>query len=161
MAVRTAGIASRQEEALTAKQRTTTGSHDQRVILAGTLDTLEHGTASFILVLGSGERVSGRWLGGSAAFGALSRYWGRRVLVHGVLRRRTSGSLLRVDAERISFARGDQTIWSRLPAPAFGLDVPLATKRRQGPRSGVSAIFGRWPGNESDEEVARALEELS
>jgi hypothetical protein len=31
----------------------------------------------------------------------------------------------------------------------------------QGPRSGINAIFGRWPGDESDEEIMEALERLS
>jgi hypothetical protein len=31
----------------------------------------------------------------------------------------------------------------------------------QGPRSGINAIIGKWPGNESEEEVLAMLEELS
>jgi hypothetical protein len=31
-------------------------------------------------------------------------------------------------------------------------------RRSQGPRSGISAVIGRWPGDESDEDVLEALE---
>ena len=31
----------------------------------------------------------------------------------------------------------------------------------QGPRSGINAVIGKWPGNESEEEVLAMLEELS
>jgi hypothetical protein len=31
----------------------------------------------------------------------------------------------------------------------------------QGPKSGINAIIGKWPGNESEEEVLAMLEELS
>ena len=31
----------------------------------------------------------------------------------------------------------------------------------QGPRSGINAIIGKWPGDESEEEVLAMLEELS
>lgn len=36
-----------------------------------------------------------------------------------------------------------------------------ALKQPQGSRTGVNAIVGRWPGEESDEDIARALHELS
>ena len=31
----------------------------------------------------------------------------------------------------------------------------------QGPQSGLNAIIGKWPGDESDDEIAKALERLS
>jgi hypothetical protein len=34
-------------------------------------------------------------------------------------------------------------------------------RQPQGPRSGVNAIIGRWPGDETEEEIASALLELS
>jgi hypothetical protein len=71
------------------------------------------------------------------------------------------GALLRIDAERIEPATGDVSLWSRAPTPTFQeldgrkLSVP------QGPRSGVSAIWGQWPGDETDEEFNDALSHLS
>jgi hypothetical protein len=46
-------------------------------------------------------------------------------------------------------------VWRGTPDELQSLRQP------QGPRSGINAIIGRWPGDESDEEAARALEELS
>lgn len=31
----------------------------------------------------------------------------------------------------------------------------------QGPKSGINAIIGKWPGDESEEEILALLEELS
>lgn len=36
-----------------------------------------------------------------------------------------------------------------------------ALRQPQGPDSGLNAIIGRWPGDESDEEILALLEELS
>jgi hypothetical protein len=36
-----------------------------------------------------------------------------------------------------------------------------ALHKLQGPDSGINAIIGRWPGDESDEEIVALLEELS
>ncbi len=34
-------------------------------------------------------------------------------------------------------------------------------RKPQGPKSGLAAIIGKWPGDETDEEVDAALRELS
>jgi hypothetical protein len=58
-------------------------------------------------------------------------------------------------------ATGDALLWSRMPTPIFReldgrkLSVP------QGARSGVAAIWGQWPGDETDEEFIEALSQLS
>jgi hypothetical protein len=38
---------------------------------------------------------------------------------------------------------------------------PRILDRPQGPGSGLNAVMGKWPGDESDEEVLALLEELS
>ena len=54
----------------------------------------------------------------------------------------------------------EATVWARVPAPLFrGADTP-SLRQPQGLRSGVNAIIGRWPGDET-EELAAALKELS
>jgi hypothetical protein len=40
------------------------------------------------------------------------------------------------------------------------LDI-AALHQPQGPDSGINAIIGKWPGDESDEEILALLEELS
>ena len=53
------------------------------------------------------------------------------------------------------------TQWSQLPKPLYrnfnfpDLYVP------QNPETGLGAIFGQWPGTETDEEIEAYLEELS
>jgi hypothetical protein len=38
---------------------------------------------------------------------------------------------------------------------------PRELRKPQGPRSGLAAIVGQWPGDETDEQVRAALAELS
>jgi hypothetical protein len=66
----------------------------------------------------------------------------------------------RIDADRVELAAGNAAVFSRMPMPLLRtLDV-RALRRPQGPRSGVNAIIGEWPGDESEEEVLAALGEL-
>jgi hypothetical protein len=38
---------------------------------------------------------------------------------------------------------------------------PRVLHRPQGPDSGLNAVMGKWPGDETDEEILALLEELS
>jgi hypothetical protein len=50
--------------------------------------------------------------------------------------------------------------FSKLPlaSPVGGLAEAL--RQPQGPNTGAAAIFGKWPGDETEEELLAALEEL-
>jgi hypothetical protein len=73
---------------------------------------------------------------------------------------RPSGRVLRLHADHIEPAGNDFSLWSVEPRPLWGAAAP-PLRRPQGPRSGINAIIGRWPGDESEAEIAAALEELS
>ena len=85
----------------------------------------------------------------------------KRVVVAGQVIYRPSGRMLRVDADRVVSGEGEAAIWSEIPS---SVERPLHAQelhKRQGPRSGVAAIIGRWPGDETNEQVDKALTEMS
>jgi len=112
----------------------------------------------FTLVFKDGEVLRGLVEAKDAT--RLAKLSGQQVLVSGTALFRPSGSVLWVEADRIETAC-DVSLWSRMPRPVLG-DLDRRTLRRpQGPRSGLNAILGRWPGDESEEEIAAALAEIS
>ena len=74
---------------------------------------------------------------------------------------RASGGLLRIEAESIEPAGRDGAVWAGVPTPLFQVMDGGSFRQAQGPRSGVNSVIGRWPDDESDEEIAVALWELS
>jgi hypothetical protein len=68
---------------------------------------------------------------------------------------------LRLDAEWISPSGDEAKVWSAPPRPLFGPLPAVDLRASQGPRRGIAAIFGRWPGEEPEEEVEARLRELS
>jgi hypothetical protein len=133
---------------------------DQRVILAGTLDELRHSSRMFTLVLEDGASIRGVVSGGFE-LERLGPLWGKKARVSGTAKFRPSGAILRAECDDIQPVDGDISIWSRAPQPLFTEFDVRALHQEQGPRSGVSAIFGKWPGEESEEEFLRALSEVS
>jgi hypothetical protein len=133
---------------------------DRRVVVAGKLDLLRHSDLVFTIVLDSGATVRGVVAGDDVDLGVLASLWGQPARVSGTAKFRPSGSVLRIDADRVEPADGDGAVFSRMPMPLLRtLDV-RALRRPQGPRSGVNAIIGEWPGDESEEEVLAALGDL-
>ncbi|MGO9471611.1 MAG: hypothetical protein ACLQIB_07265 [Isosphaeraceae bacterium] len=143
----------------TAQEFRETTPPPQRIRVVGALDMVRASTQSFALRLDDGQEARGVLVAGSILDAAT--FLNRRVLVLGRAIYRASGRLLRIDADEIRDAEGETSLWSRIPAPKTrGLD-PSSLRVPQGPRSGVSAIIGRWPGDETDEEIAAWLERNS
>jgi hypothetical protein len=132
----------------------------QRVRVAGVVDEIRHSDQAFTLMLESGAMIRGVLAEGGPD--ALVPYFGRLTVVSGVARFRPSGTLLRVDAESLSPGEeGDLALWSAVPEPLESGFSTRELRRPQGPRSGVNAVIGEWPGDETDDEIFALLDEIS
>lgn len=131
----------------------------QRTRLVGNLDGLQASTQRFSLLLDSGERVSGVYP--EELSDRLRKLWQKRVLVLGTSVFRASGNLLRVEAESIDDGANVPSLFSTPPVASSNRMDASRLRKSQGARSGMAAIMGRWPGDESDETIEAALEQLS
>lgn len=132
----------------------------RRVRLAGTVDAIRHSDRAFTLILATGEQIRGVLAEGAPE--ALAAHFGRTAIVSGTAQFRPSGTLLRVDADQFAPAsHEDLQMWSVMPEPLDLQPSARVARQPQGPRSGINAIFGKWPGDETDEEIFRLLEEIS
>ena len=115
-------------------------------------------TGSLGLKLDDGAEVRGAV--SEDGIGAAQPFLGARVLVHGRAVYRASGKLLRIDVDAIEDGRGAPALWARVPEPIRSALTPQQLSG-SGPRTGgVDAFFGRWPGDESEEELLASLQEL-
>jgi hypothetical protein len=63
--------------------------------------------------------------------------------------------------DQIVAAEGDTTLWEASPRPLFSDLETRSLRVHQGPKSGVAALFGQWPGDESDDDFEGAVRDLS
>lgn len=147
----------------TCRQLRTSMPPDQQVRVAGKLDVLRHSDRMFTLILESGAQVRGVVASDVIDLNALGVLWGEQpALICGIAKFRRSGSLLRIEAERIERAdERDLALWGVPPRPLFGPLEERTLHQSQGPRSGVGAIFGQLPDMENDEDIIEALDRLS
>ncbi|MBL8955133.1 MAG: hypothetical protein JNK82_30430, partial [Myxococcaceae bacterium] len=128
----------------------------RRVRIAGRLETIRHSDCRFVLILPGGAQVAGT----AAELGveALRGAFGKSVVIQGVADFRPSGNVLRINAEKVEEANeAEVKVFGTLPRP---LSTAAAVSRTTS-KGGFEAIFGQWPGDESDERLVAQLRELS
>lgn len=132
----------------------------RRVRIAGKLDAIRYSDRAFTLVTAEEKKVRGVLAEGGPEL--LKPLFGRIAVVSGMAHFRPSGRLSRVDAEHMAIGTEEEAaLWAEVPRPLDLLVDPREFRKPQGLRTGVNAIIGKWPGDETEEELIAALEELS
>jgi hypothetical protein len=128
------------------------------VRLLGKVRDLQPEGHCFTLLLDDGVEVPCVLVEGDWA--AVAKRKGRRTLVEGMAVWPVKGRLARVECDRVADGKGEREVWSRLPErTSVVLDLPLDAPT---PRPwGIAAVIGKWPGDETEEEITRLLEEIS
>ena len=128
----------------------------RQIRLVGKIDMVRWSTRSMAIRVEDGTEY--RCAVVSEEVGDLGQYGGHEVTVLGKAIYRPTGSVLRLDVEQVLNTTVGRAAYS---------DVPLSLenrneveRKRQTARNGVSAVFGSWPGEESDEELLTGLSEL-
>jgi len=131
----------------------------RRVRLAGWIDEIGYSTRAFKLLLESNRTVRGVLAHGSPD--QLRGLFGKKAVVSGMARFRPSGSVHLIEADYLAEASDrDLAFWNELPEPIDRMPDKRALRQPQGPRTGINAIFGKWPGDETMEELLEGLRSL-
>ena len=129
-----------------------------RARVAGRLDMIRISDRAFDLLLQDGRKIRAVWA--QPEIVGLRDFLGSSVVIEGLAIYRPSGAVLRIDASAIAAARTEDSLFSTIPQPGSGkLDVKLLS-RPQNQKSGVNAIWGTWPGTETEQELLDALREV-
>lgn len=121
----------------------------------GVLDTLTVSTKSLVLRLEDGRQLRG--FATDVAIETLKALHGKDAVLEGHVTFRPSGEALRIQVESAFPASPGDVLWAALPKAE-----PLGSRgRAAGSLTGLDAFFGKWPGDETDEQLAKALREIS
>ncbi len=131
----------------------------QAAIIVGKLDMMRQSTQTFALIMDDGQEVRCVLLDDDVEM--LKPLFNQRVAVSGRVVFRVSGRILRMEAESVRLAVPTDAFFARLPRPnAQRFDLRRMV-REQGSKRGLAAIMGKWPGDETDEEIDQWLREIS
>lgn len=121
--------------------------------LTGTLDTISHSKSNAALVLPDGTRISVTMEEHEPD--QLRSLFGQSVVVSGIVHYNAKGSVKDIDVEHIDRAHRRDAMFSALPTTPKSLDEVLEEGQKTGAR--FADFIGRWPGDETDEELQAAL----
>jgi len=130
----------------------------RHVRITGKLDQIRHRDRRFVLVVGD-EQIRGvaDEVIDPEQLGSL---FGKQVVATGDVVFRPSGRVLRIDATHLQLAGSGASAWAKMPRPLFDSPRPRTSYVvEQTPETGLGAIFGRWPGEETDEELLAVMEQ--
>lgn len=121
----------------------------------GKLDMLRMSDHLFQLVMDGGIRVSGVWPADKAP---LKYLLGEQVCMEGKGSFRPNGSLASIEGTAVRLADLTDAPFRKAPQ-ASGAHLALAAAATSG--KGFAAIVGKWPGEETDEDIRSWLRETS
>lgn len=131
----------------------------RRVRMVGTLDMVRFSNQTFGLKLDSGEEVRCVLVDGDIEQIADLRR--QPILVFGSAVFRVSGRVLRLDVDEYRRATEADNFFAKMPKPADRSRVRFNAKERQKMAEGLKSVIGKWPGDETDEQIEEALREIS
>jgi hypothetical protein len=128
----------------------------RQIRVVGRIDMVRHSTRSMGLRLDDQNEV--RCAVVNESIEDLGAFLNKEVTILGKAIYRPSGSVLRLDVEQILNTTVGREQFSIISPSLEG--TKRVERKTQSARSGISAVFGSWPGEESDEELLSALAEL-
>jgi hypothetical protein len=121
----------------------------------GVLDTLTVSTKSLVLRLEDGRQLRG--FATDVAIETLKALHGKDAVLEGQVTFRPSGEALRIQVESAFAATPGDMLWAQLPK----VEAAVSRARPSVSPTGLDAFFGKWPGDETDEQLAKAMDEPS
>jgi hypothetical protein len=132
----------------------------RRIRVTGRLDLMGASQGILKIHLQRGAVVTALWFG-TEPVEKLKEFFSRDVTVEGEGVFRPSGSLLRIDADAVAPASKQDEFFRQLPHAVAERDNVNQARLRVGEKSAYPQILGSIPGEESDEDFAMAVEEMS
>jgi hypothetical protein len=132
----------------------------RRVRVTGRLDLMGASQGVLKLHLDTGAIVTALWEG-LEPLESFTSLFNKDVVCEGNGVFRPSGTLLRIDADALAPAGASDSFFARVPIAVPNLDISRAARLRPGEASAYAGFFASIPSEESNEEFAAAVAELS
>ena len=126
----------------------------QAFVVSGKLDSIHHSERRFWLELPDGQRVPGRVDEEFLAAEDLRGLWGRKVTIKGLVHFRPSGKVQLLEAQTLAAAETGDEIFS---VPPRVEETPFLFDATRIDSTAIGQLRGKWPGEESIEELLEAL----
>jgi hypothetical protein len=129
----------------------------QTVLVSGFFDTIEHSRKCFQLTMKTGEIIKGRIDEGTIDMEQMRKFWGQPVTIKGVLHFKAAGKPRFLEAQAITAWQEGDELFNSISVPQSALQILAQVKTEISGRNVEAEIWGKWPGEESIEQLLETL----
>lgn len=130
----------------------------QKTIIAGTIDEMKFSKEQVILVTNNKEKIV--VIVAKNQFQELTQYFGKEIIITGIAHFRPGGQLSYVQMENFGTDGKTFKFFSKKPHKT-SIQQQIAMQLREGKkRNPIDDIIGKWPGDESLDELIQMLKDL-
>jgi hypothetical protein len=131
------------------------------VIISGLFNLIEHSERRFQLIQDDGSKLLGKVEPDFISEEDMRSFWGKKVTVKGTAYFNPSGKVRLIDAQIIkNFEPGEQ-VFDIVPERELPKEIVYALETKREGKSPFLSIWGKWPGEESIEDLLFTLKESS
>ncbi len=108
----------------------------------------------------NGETLQGKIDEEFISLEQMRKLWGRQVTIKGVLHYQASGKPSFLEAQLIQALQPGDEIFEKIDTPKSVAQILTEVESEMAGRDVVAEIWGKWPGDESIEEILDALKAM-
>lgn len=130
----------------------------RKIVLSGFINVIEHFAGRFKLNLENGEKIQGAIDKELLDLEIMRNYWGKKVTVKGLADYKPNGKIRFIKADLIKLFEEREKLFQEYMAFEEPRDILYKVSRTQIDISPLKEIWGKWPGDETIEEILEALD---
>jgi hypothetical protein len=126
-------------------------------VVSGEFDTIQHSNKRFQLRLSNGIVIPGTVDSEYLSAEDMRKFWGKKVTIKGIVHFRPGRKVRLIEAQIIKLAEEGEEVFERIPTPPKSIGLFESDVQRLNAGPALEGIWGKWPGDESIEELLAAL----
>lgn len=127
-------------------------------IISGYLDQIEHSQKRFQLKVNEKQTIQGKINEEFVSVEDLRKLWGKKVSVKGMVHFKPSQKVRFLDAQMLKPMTAGEEVFEAVPSVQTELGFMRELMVKEGKHDWLKGAWGKWPGNESIEELMTELE---
>src|SRR5689334_15378484 len=126
-------------------------------VISGKFDVIQYSRSKFHLLLSNDQVILGTIDRDILYVEDMRKFWGKKVTIKGVVHFHPGRKVRLLEAQSIKLAEAGEEVFERLPLPGKPLTLFEMEIQKLNVYPALSEIWGKWPGDESIEELLAAL----
>jgi hypothetical protein len=125
-------------------------------VISGDFDLIQDSSSKFHIAMSDGQRIPGTINHEALTVEDMRKFWGKKVTIRGTVHFHPGRRIRLLEAQSISLAQEGDTVFERIPPP-IPRSLFESEIQKLNANSALHDIWGKWPGDESIDDLLASL----